>query len=117
MPVHASAAGKLLLAHLTNEAVEYWLSRPLPAYTTKTLSNAVKLRAELASIKRRRWAEDKGETAPSILAYAAPVVARDGRVVAAVSIPFLAGTPADQAEAVKAASVRSARLMSKAIPD
>ena len=117
MPVHASAAGKLLLAHLSHEAVDHWLGRPLPAYTTKTVSDAVELRGELVLIKQRGWAEDRGETAPSILAYAAPLVARDGHVVAAVSIPFLAGTPTSHMETVKAATIRGARVMSKAIPD
>jgi DNA-binding IclR family transcriptional regulator len=117
MPVHASAAGKLALAYLSDDAIDYWLSRPLPAYTAKTLNNAKQLRAELASIRRRGWADDKGETAPSILAYAAPVIAKDGRVAAVVSVPFLAGTNATQMDKVKSAAVRAARAMSTAITD
>jgi len=117
MPVHASAAGKLALAHLSDDAIDDWLSRPLPAYTAKTLSNAKQLRTELANIKRRGWAYDKGETAPSILAYAAPVIAEDGRVAAVVSVPFLAGTNATQMDKVKSAAVRAARAMSAAITD
>ncbi len=117
MPVHASAAGKVLLAHLSPETLDYWLSRPMPAYTGKTVIDAKRLKGEFATIRRRGWAEDKGETAPSILAYAAPVFGRDGRVAAALSVPFLAGTPAGQMEKVKAAAVSAARVMSAAIPD
>jgi len=117
MPVHASAAGKLLLAYLSDDTIDFWLSRPLPAYTTRTLCSAKQLRAEIASIKRRGWADDKGETAPSILAYGAPVIAGNGQAVAVVSVPFLAGTSAAQMDKIKSATVRTARAMSTAIAD
>jgi len=117
MPVHASAAGKLLLAYQPDDAIDYWLNRPLPAYTPKTLTTVKQLRAELASIKLRGWADDKGETAPSILAYAAPVTTGNGRVAAVVSVPFLAGTKPAQMEKVKSAAVRAARAMSSELSD
>jgi DNA-binding IclR family transcriptional regulator len=115
MPVHASAAGKLALAHLDDDAIDYWLSRPLPAYTTHTLTSPKRLRNELANIKRRGWAEDRGETAPSILAYAAPVVSANGQLAAVVSVPFLVGTNATQMDKVRLATVRAACAMSSAI--
>jgi len=117
MPVHASATGKLLLAYLGPDAVQYWLSRPMPAYTAKTVNDIKRLQSELATIKRRGWAEDKGETAPSILAYATPIIAGDGRVAAALSVPFLAGTPASQMERIKAAAIGAARDLSASIRD
>ena len=117
MPVHASAAGKLLLAHLDPEALDYWMSRPLPAYTARTAIDRKRLQSEFAGIRRRGWAEDKGETAPSILAYAAPVFAKDGQVAAALSIPFLAGTPAGQMERIKQAAIQAARALSEDMPD
>ena len=92
-PVHAGAAGKLLLAHLAAEELDFRLAQPLAAYTPRTITEPRRLRAELARIRRAGWAQDRGESAPSIQAYAAPVADRDGRVVAAVSVPFLAGTP------------------------
>jgi len=117
MTVHASASGKLLLAYLEPDAVDYWLSRSMPAYTANTVTDIERLRRELAKIKRQGWAEDKGETAPSILAYAAPVFAGDGTVAAAISVPFLAGTPTNHMEKMRLAAIRSAKAMSKAMPE
>jgi DNA-binding IclR family transcriptional regulator len=78
----------------------------MPAYTTKTVNDIKRLRNELAAIKRRGWAEDKGETASSILAYATPL-----------SVPFLAGTPASQMDKIKAAAIGAARDLSASIRD
>ena len=73
MPIHAGAASKLLLAALPPEEQDLWLARPLVAYTARTITEPKRLRAELARIRRQGWAQDRGENAPSILAYAAPV--------------------------------------------
>ena len=116
MPIYAGAAGKLLLAHLPLEAVDYWLSRPLPAYTAKTITDPKRLRSELASIKRAGWAQDNGETAPSINAFAAPVLARDRSAAAALSVPFLAGATAGRMDVIRQAAIRTARNMSDAMP-
>ena len=51
-------------------------SPPAPSSTRK------RLKSELARIRRQGWAEDKGEYAPSICAFAAPIagpVRQDGR--------------------------------------
>ena len=53
--------------------LDYWLARPLVAYTARTITDPKRLRAELARIRRQGWAQDRGETAPSIQAFAAPV--------------------------------------------
>jgi DNA-binding IclR family transcriptional regulator len=116
MPIHAGASGKLLLAHLPPEALDPWLARPLPALTPKTLTDPRRLRAELARIRRQGWAQDRGETAPSIHAFASPVLAQDGGMVAAVSVPFLAGTDPDRMERIRLAAVAAARGLTAAMP-
>ena len=63
-------------------------------------------------IRRQGWAQDRGESAPSIFAYAAPVLGRDQRVVAALSLPFLAGTEPERMEAFRAAVVDAAAEIS-----
>jgi len=115
MPIHAGAASKLLMAHLSAEAIDYWLSRPLTVYTNKTITPK-RLRSELARIKRQGWAQDKGENAPSIQAFAAPVTERGGKVVAALSIPFLAGTEPSRMEEIRMAAIETARAISEAMP-
>ena len=92
MPLRAGAASKLLLAHIAEPDPARWLARPVAAFTPRTIADAKRLRAEPARIRRQGRAQDKGKNAPGIPAFAAPVSARDGRMIAALSIPFLAGT-------------------------
>ncbi|MGH6859258.1 MAG: IclR family transcriptional regulator [Phyllobacterium sp.] len=117
MPIHAGAASKLLLAHLIAEDLDYWLSKPLIAYTAKTITDPKRLRSELTRIKRLGWAQDKGENAPSIQAFATPVFTRKGKMVAAVSVPFLAGTQPSRMEEIRLAAIDTAKVISAAMPD
>ncbi|EUB97341.1 transcriptional regulator, IclR family [Rhizobium sp. CF080] len=116
MPIHAGAASKMLLAHLPPEELAAWLAKPLVAYTPKSLTDPKRLMTELTRIKRLGWAQDRGENAPSIQAFAAPVRDRTGRVVAAISIPYLAGAEASRMEEIRLAAIDAARAMSEAMP-
>ncbi|WP_245437352.1 IclR family transcriptional regulator [Neorhizobium tomejilense] len=116
MPIHAGAASKLLLAHLPPEEMAAWLAKPLIAYTPKSLTDPKRLMTELTRIKRLGWAQDRGENAPSIQAFAAPVRDRTGRVVAAISIPYLAGAEASRMEEIRLAAIDAARAISEAMP-
>lgn len=116
MPVHAGAASKMLLAHLPPEELAAWLAKPLIAYTPKSLTDPKRLMTELTRIKRLGWAQDRGENAPSIQAFAAPVCDKAGRVVAAISIPYLAGAEASRMEEIRLAAIDAARAMSEAMP-
>jgi DNA-binding IclR family transcriptional regulator len=117
LPPHAGAAGKLLLAYLTPAELERRLAEPLAALTPRTITDPKRLRGELARIRRLGWAQDKGENAPSILAYAAPVRAPDGRLLAAISVPFLAGTPPERMEEIRRAVVEAGNAVTGALPD
>ncbi|MEQ1954507.1 IclR family transcriptional regulator [Mesorhizobium sp. CN2-181] len=117
MPIHAGAASKLLLAHLPPAELELWLAKPLIAYTVKTVTDPKRLRTELAKIRRLGWAQDKGENAPSIHAFAAPVIAAGGKVVGALSVPFLAGAEASRMEEIRMAAIDMAKTISQAMPD
>lgn len=117
MPIHAGAASKLLLAYLPAQEIDFWLSRPLVSFTPRTVTDPRRLRRELARIKRLGWAQDKGENGPSIHAFAAPVLARDGKVVAALSVPFLAGTEASRMEEIRMAAIATANAISNAMPE
>jgi len=116
MPVHAGAASKLLLAYLEPAELELWLSKPLIGYTSKTITDPKRLRGELLRIRRLGWAQDKGENAPSIHAYAAPVFTKSGKMVAALSIPFLSGTEATRMEVIRMAAIEAAAAISRAMP-
>lgn len=116
LPCHAGAAGKLLLAHLDDAARQAAFTRPLVGYTTKTLTDPKRLAAELARIRRQGWSQDRGEGLPSVLAFAAPVFDTRGHMVAALSVPFLAGTETGRMEGLRLATIATAKAISAAIP-
>ena len=115
MPINAGAAGKLLFAFEPPERQAKWLSRPLTAFTSRTLTDAKRLKAEAARIRRQGWAQDRGESAPSIFAFAAPIRDQGGRVLAALSIPFLHGTESEQVEDIRLAVISMAEEISRSI--
>jgi DNA-binding IclR family transcriptional regulator len=84
-PVHAVAAGKLLLA-FRDPWREVVLAAPLPAMTERTLVDPAALRAELAAIRVRGLAVEDGESRAGVRALAAPVRDDAGEVVAALAL-------------------------------
>ena len=116
MPINAGAAGKLLFAFQPPDRQADWLSRPLTAFTSRTITDPKRLRAEATRILRQGWAQDRGESAPSIYAYAAPIQDQGGRVLAALSIPFLDGTESEQVTDIRLAVMSIADEISKALP-
>ena len=81
--LHASAAGKLVLAELSEAELAAWLSRhPLEGYTDHTITDAEALRAELERVRRRRYAELVDELEEGMAAIAAAVRTPDGALAA-----------------------------------
>ncbi|MEJ0013652.1 MAG: IclR family transcriptional regulator [Bauldia sp.] len=116
LPMHAGAASKVLLANLPKEELSERLGGHLVRYTGKTQTDGRRLSAELARVRRQGWAEDKGEYAPSIYAFAAPIPDRNGRIIAALSVPFLAGADAAHAEKIRAAVIATAGAIAADLP-
>ena len=116
LPLHAGAAGKVLLAYMPKAELDDFLQEALIRYTDRTLSDRKRLNAELARIRRQGWAEDKGEYSPSICAYAAPIHDRGGRVIAALSVPFLAGTSKGHMEKVRVEAIAVAGAIAADLP-
>ena len=113
---HAGAAGKLLLSYMPEADLNGYLGKPLTAYTAKTTTDPRRLRAELARLRRQGWSQDKGETVLSINAFAAPIFDTRGEMVAALSVPFLAGTEAGRMEDIRLAAIKTAKALTEAIP-
>lgn len=116
LPIHAGAAGKVLLANLPKAELAERLADTFERFTQKTLVDSRKLAVELARIRRQGWAHDKGEYSQSIHAFAAPVADRNGRVVAALSVPFLAGAKPSHVETLRAAAIATAHAISADLP-
>jgi DNA-binding IclR family transcriptional regulator len=116
LPLHAGAASKVLLANLPGDEVARRLLTPLVRYTQKTEVEPRKLTAELTRIRRQGWAYDSGEYAPSINAFGAPIPDGTGRVIGAVSMPYLAGVDAAHVEKIRAAVVATAGAIAADLP-
>lgn len=87
LPLHTSALGKALIAHLPLARVEALLGAgPLPALTPASLTDQGDLTADLATIRQVGAAFEYGETAPQIHALAAPVFGGLGEPVAALAL-------------------------------
>ena len=91
MPIHCTAMGKVLLAHLPDELRQNLLhSLEMKPYTVKTTTSATALEAELKEIVKRGFAVDDQEYALGVRCVAAPIRDHSGQVVAAVSVTALA---------------------------
>jgi DNA-binding IclR family transcriptional regulator len=95
-PLHATAAGKVLLAHLPEARRQALLARPLAALTAKTVTDPARIERELATIRTRGHAVDNEGFIAFLRVVAAPVRDASGAVVAALAVggPSIRVTPA-----------------------
>lgn len=90
LPLHASAAGKALLAHLPEAEAEALLDRAgLPARTPHTLTDRAALQRELDRVRAEGHAAEYEEADEAICSLAAPVLDADGYPRGAVSVSSL----------------------------
>lgn len=112
-PLHAGAASKVLAAFAPAAVREALLAAPLPAATPATITDPAALAAELAEVRVRAFAEDRGEFVPGVCAVAVPVFGAGGGCVAALSVPHLQGTPAARREALARGVARAAAALTR----
>jgi IclR family acetate operon transcriptional repressor len=86
LPVHATASGKVLLAHADEPTIATVLGAPLQRFTAETITNATAFGEELDSVRSRGYATVWAELEPDLAAVAAPVRDHTGVVVAAIAI-------------------------------
>jgi DNA-binding IclR family transcriptional regulator len=115
-PLHAVAAGKVLLASLPEREIMRLVRRGLDRRTERTITQLEPLLEELARIRRRGYATAFGEFDQTLNAVAAPVHDARGQVIAAVNVwgPAFRVTPVRIPELVglvrEAAGAVSVRL-------
>jgi DNA-binding IclR family transcriptional regulator len=117
LPLHATAAGKVLLAHPPG-GIETALPEPPEGFTRFTLRDRTDLRAEISRVRSEGHAVESGEHYPDVHSVAVSVVDPIGEPVAALSVVG----PRDEvlehghaAPAVIRALVRAAGSVSRAI--
>jgi DNA-binding IclR family transcriptional regulator len=85
IPVHASALGKVLLTYNTDQAKSV-LAHPLRPLTGDTITDPDQLRLDLNEVAQVGLAFERDEAVIGESSVAAPVVDRDGQVIAAISV-------------------------------
>lgn len=83
--LHATASGKVLLAHLEDKERDVLLAKPLERFTDRTVISAAALRDELAGVLQKGCATAVEEFEEGLVAVAAPIRGHDGAVIAAIS--------------------------------
>ena len=87
VPMHSSAVGKALLAHMPEPAVDAIVERRgLPKLTERTITDRGGLENDLRMVRHQGYAIDDAEHAIGLRCVAAPIFGPDGVAIAAVSI-------------------------------
>ncbi len=87
LSAHATASGKVFLAFLPADQVAAVLREPLETYTKNTVTSPDDLRKQLEKIRQQGYAVDFEEFEEGVCAVAAPILNRNGNVVAAIGSP------------------------------
>jgi DNA-binding IclR family transcriptional regulator len=85
MPAHCTALGKAMLAHSGPELVDAVVAAGLRPRTTRTITSAAGLAAELDQVRRTGFALDRQEATVGLVCTAVPIL-RDGEVAGALSL-------------------------------
>jgi IclR family transcriptional regulator, KDG regulon repressor len=86
-PAHCTALGKIMLASLTPDQLEQFLTRAdLKTYTSKSIASPELLRREIAEVRRAGLAIDDGEFDVELRCVAVPVRDFSRQVIGAIGI-------------------------------
>ncbi|AWZ09078.1 MULTISPECIES: IclR family transcriptional regulator [unclassified Streptomyces] len=111
MPLHTTAIGKCILAHLPRAEVRELLSAAgLPRRTPNTITGAEALEAELASVRERGFALDDEENEPTIRCIGAVILGPTGLPVGGVSVTTVTFLVSREEIEAYAPALRSAAL-------
>lgn len=113
LPMHCTGLGKAILAYSSPAFVDSILEGELAKVTSHTITDPDVLRKELSDIRHSRVAYDLEESRPGLFCVAAPIFARNGRVVGALSVT--GATTHSQARSFAGVVLASAQALSHAL--
>jgi DNA-binding IclR family transcriptional regulator len=115
MPLHATALGKVLLAHAPADVREAALRQPLERKAPKTITNADVLGRQLSDVVSKGVSFEYEESAVGIVCVAAGVFGPSDDILAAVSVtgPVHRFQPARHAGSVRAAAAGITALLGR----
>jgi DNA-binding IclR family transcriptional regulator len=86
-PLHAGAAGKILLAYQPEEKIEGFLkANKFEKYTEKTVLDPAELRKQLKAIRKAGYAFSEEEISLGVRAFAAPIFNHEGKIIAGLTV-------------------------------
>ncbi|WP_328773961.1 IclR family transcriptional regulator [Streptomyces sp. NBC_00286] len=85
-PLHATATGHAVLAHLPRSEVDEVSAGELEGYGEETITDPSELRAELRRVRERGYSVNYNQFRPGVCAIAAPVLGDDGMPLASVAV-------------------------------
>ncbi len=92
LPAHSTAVGKVLLSDLpVKEFDELMNGVNLERVTENTVTDIVQLRKEVEKIRLQGYARESQESTVGACCVAGPIYDNTGKMVAAISVTFLAG--------------------------
>jgi len=87
VPLHCTAIGKLLLSQMSAGVIDAHLANGSPVrYTSTTITEAKRLREELARIRKQGYSIDNQEFMSGVVCMAVPVKGPKGEVCAGLAI-------------------------------
>jgi len=86
VPIHATAIGKMLLAHLPSRTRRRILTAaPLERFTDNTITDTVALEWEIKTVRRQGYAINNAERLTGLIGLAVPVFDENGKVIAGLA--------------------------------
>jgi IclR family KDG regulon transcriptional repressor len=86
MHAHCTAAGKVLLAHLSAQDLEWILATGLESFTPHTITDAQDLRRALVRVRQQGYAVAQEELEEGLNVVAAPIYDHTAQAMAAISV-------------------------------
>jgi DNA-binding IclR family transcriptional regulator len=86
LALHASAHGKIWLAFGSDGLLERVLSKPRPAWTPHTITDANALSSEVQTVRKRGWSTAPHEAVTGVNTLAAPVLDHRGVLVGSIAM-------------------------------
>ncbi len=118
-PLHAVAAGLVMLAHMPDDEIEGYLAKPLPKCTDLTMTDPDDLLERLEHVRHLGYAWSYEEFAEGLNSVAAPIVMPDGRVESALHVhgPAYRFPDPDQAHDHGLAVIEAAARLAEQLAD
>ena len=111
---HARASGKVLLAHLSPDALQAYLtSYPLVAVTDRTIVDSRRFTRELGQVREQGFATDVDEFTLGVSCISVPVMEGRTSLIAAYTVSAPSDRYSEQREMLKETLLRAARSVSR----